>query len=437
VEDRASIAGAVLAVVAFLYWWVTLTPFQDLGGALSPLAEAQGSNIVNQIVAVGIFGAMLALALASGRGSLLLGFRGLLLIVFAWLAIASVLGGADAASFRRLITAFVLCICANVFLLLPRTERQFAGVLAVGGLTVMALCYFGVAFMPMRAIHQASDFSEPLLAGDWRGIFDHKNAAAAAMVVLVCAGLYVANTRSKLLGWSLAVLATFFLVQTGGKTSLGMLPFTLLVAWIIERSGPFLRWIVVLAITAGYSLMTLGTLIFPQMGPLLEGAGIDGTFTGRTDIWSMALEGIRQRLLFGHGFENFWGGESLVYGFREVQSWAVVAPTAHNSYLDITLTGGLVGLALVLLWLVVVPMRNIATALATGNRSPLTRLFIRVWVFGLVLGHMESVYFAAEGGAWFFVIVAVIGLELQARVESRQLDGPRMADAIAARPLPA
>jgi hypothetical protein len=49
---------------------------------------------------------------------------------------------------------------------------------------------------------------------------------------------------------------------------------------------------------------------------------------------------------------------------------------------------------------------------------------------------MESVFFAAEGGAWFFIIVAVIGLELQARVENRQLAGPRLAPPDAA-PLPA
>ncbi|MDO8358594.1 MAG: O-antigen ligase [Devosia sp.] len=416
ISANQSLAGAFLGCLSYLYWWVTITPFADLSGAPSLLASEAGSNLLNQFIALAMFAAMLVIGLQPNKRSLLSSFSGVLLLMFVWLAVASLVGHVEAVSFRRLTMAFVVCVCANVFLLLPRSQAQFAGMLVFSSFVILALSFFGVAFLPSRSIHLDTDVLEPLLAGDWRGLFSHKNAAAPAMVVTIFIGLYYAGVQSRLVGLLLAAAAVVFLYKTGGKTALGLLPVTLIVAWLVEKLGAMLRWTIIVATVGGYGLVTLGSAAFKPIKHLVASLGIDESFTGRTEIWTVALDAIRAKPIFGYGYENFWGSEQVVYGIREEGTWAVTAPTAHNAYLDLAVAGGLVGLAIALIWLVVIPTRHISSAVAADARPGLTRLFIRVWIFCLLLGHLESFYFGAGGGLWFFMMVAVFGLGMQARV---------------------
>src|ERR1700757_33604 len=102
-------------------------------------------------------------------------------------------------------------------------------------LAVLALAYFGVLALPARAIHQSTDAVEGTLARDWRGLFGHKNPASAAMVVIVFAGLYLMRRWSRWLGIVIVALAGYFLLKTGGKTAMGMLPAILVLAAAFER----------------------------------------------------------------------------------------------------------------------------------------------------------------------------------------------------------
>ncbi len=411
--------GAVLAGLTFIYCWVTLTPFKDLGPAMSRVSEDAGSNTLNQIVAALLFGSALLIGTQARFRDMLLKPRWLLVALFGWLVVVSVLGGDPSFSLRRVVLALLIAIGANVFLLLPRSEEQFARILTVCSFIVLGLCYGGVLLLPRLAIHQGTDFLEPMLAGDWRGMFDHKNGAAPAMVILIFIGLFIATRRSRLAGYAIVVLAAVFLWNAGGKTALGMFPLVIIAAWLLERVGRFLRPLIVIATAGGYSLLTLGTVIWEPVRQLVVQFGVDDTFTGRTDIWPIALAGIKAEPLFGYGYDRFWGTENLVYGFREEATWAVTAPSAHNSYLDIALVGGWIGLAMALVWLVVLPTRDLSLAIERGGRSALTRLYTRIWVFCLLIGSMESFFLATNGGVWFTMMVAVFGLRLQAQAQKR------------------
>ena len=414
----------MLAGAIFIYCCVTLTPFKGLGSAVPQLTAENGSNTLNQIVAAGLFGSAFVLGLRGSMRPLLLRPLALLLSLLLWMLMVSAVAGDASFALRRLAMAFLICVGASVFLLLPRSEAQFARLLALCNLIVLGLCYAGVVLVPRLSIHQDTDFLEPALAGDWRGMFDHKNSAAPAMVVLIFIGLYVAAARSRLLGWAIAALALLFLWKTGGKTAIGLLPFAVAVTWLLERARPLVRWIVVLVAVGGYGLLTLGTMVSEPLRQFVVALGIDDSFTGRTDIWQIALDGIRSKPVFGYGYDSFWGTENLVFGFREVTSWAVGAPAAHNSYLDVALSGGVVGLVLTLLWLVVLPTRDLSAATARNGRTPLTRLFTRIWIFCLLLGCMESFFLATNGGVWFCMMVAVFGLRLQARAMRREAGSP-------------
>ena len=84
-----------------------------------------------------------------------------------------------------LIVTIAIMTIANAvaLLLLPMGREHFARLLATGCLIVLAICYAGVLLVPHLSIHLATDIAEPVLAGAWRGAFEHKNGAGATMVL--------------------------------------------------------------------------------------------------------------------------------------------------------------------------------------------------------------------------------------------------------------
>ena len=126
---------------------------------------------------------------------------------------------------------------AGMVLLVPKNPRHFADVMAVVVLIVLVACYLGVALVPPLTIHQASDVLEPELAGDWRGVFGHKNEASAAMVLFVFIGIFVARVRSLGLGAVIVALALPFLYFTHSKTAIAALPLALIVSVIMARAA--------------------------------------------------------------------------------------------------------------------------------------------------------------------------------------------------------
>ncbi len=418
-EDRsAGTAGrALLFLVVLAYYWITLTPFHDLGLASTADPWAGSSNTLNQIFAIVLF---CALAVAVLRHPLLgevVQPRLLLGALLAWFLLTAMLADDPATALRRVVMAGMIIAGASIFLLLPRDERHFARLLGIGLLLLLALAYWGVIFWPARAIHHITDVVEPQLDGLWRGFFSHKNAAAEAMAFMVFAGLFVRARWSRLAGSAIVVLALVFLWQTGGKTALAMLPLILLLAFVFERRRG-LRMPMVVGGLLLFNLAAIGSAVFPSIGGLLDTLGIDASFTDRTDIWQQAFSAIMARPFTGYGFQSYWQTESLVYGGGTLESWAVLAANAHNAYLEAMINAGVPGLVLVVAWLVFRPLGDIARAEAVGNDPLLTRLFMRIWLYGIFAATFESSFFNNAGPIWFFVVMAVFGLRYQARARA-------------------
>ncbi len=409
-QAGASAFPALLFIGTFLFCWISPSPFGDLG------TLEGGSQALDQLVALGL--AVLALGFAASAGLLteLLRPRWIILLAFASLAVSSLAAPEVGTALRRLFVAGLFCVNASLFLLLPRDRKQFAALLALCVGAVIAMSYFGVLALPGRAIHQASDVMEPQLAGDWRGVFDHKNMAAPAMVVLVFFSLYLARRWSRAGGWILAGLAFVFLIQTNGKSALGLLPLSMALGWLLERR-PWLGALVLLTVLAGVNLFTVGTAFDEALRDFVAGLGIDATFTSRADVWNVAMMGITERPWMGHGFQSFWRSEALLTSQAASETWAVTAAHAHNAYLEMLLDGGAIALVLMVVWLIVLPLGDIARAYRRNADRALTRLYVRIWVLGLLVACMESNFFTHVGPMWFSLLVAVFGLNLQARAD--------------------
>jgi O-antigen ligase len=410
----------VLFLATFLLTWFTAAPYADLSAPASAAAGA-GGDLLGQAAMVLLTGALAGFVLLK-RSALVLRVVTLpLILVLAAFAISAAHSAYPDLAMRRLVLAVFIIFQSSVLLLLPYGREHFARLLTVGAIIVLVACYFGVAFMPQLSIHQATDIAEPELAGDWRGFFTHKNGAGAAMVALIFIGIYVYRTWDRLAGIGIAVCAGIFLYFTHSKSPQNLLPVILLLSYLMQRLRHRLpALMLILIVPLAFNLLTLGSVMFGPIHTLVEHLLPDPTFTGRNVIWSFALDHVAQRPLFGFGFESFWGMPDLVADWNYLESWGYRASDAHNGYLNLAVTTGLVGLALTLWWVLAQPFADYWRGRALHPDRPLTTLFLQIWLFTLCLGGFESVYFAGGSALWSLMVTAVVGLRFQTLARSSE-----------------
>jgi O-antigen ligase len=399
-----------LFLATFLLTWFTVSPFPDLSEPES-LAASTGGDVLGQAAMVLLTGALAGFVLIK-RAALVPRVVTLpLVLVLAAFAISAAHSAYPDIGMRRLVLGVFIIFQSSVLLLLPYGREHFARLLTVGAVIVLAACYFGVAFMPQLSIHQATDVAEPALAGDWRGFFTHKNGAGAAMVALIFIGIYVYRTWNRLAGIGIVAFAAIFLHFTHSKSPLNLLPVVLLLSYLIQRlRNPLAALLLILVVPLTLNLLSVGSVMFGPIHSLVEHLLPDPTFTGRNVIWSFALDHVAQRPMFGFGFESFWGMPNLVAEWNYLESWGYRASDAHNGYLNLAVTTGLVGLALTLWWVVAQPFADYWRARALRPDRALTTLFLQIWLFTLCLGSFESVYFAGGSALWSLMVTAVVGL---------------------------
>lgn len=414
--DRA--LRSVLFLANFLLIWITLSPFPDLSDprVLEPVGDG---NALNQIVTLGITVLLASFLLIKHTRAALVAVTLPLILTFVWFVVSVLFATyPDLAGRRLLLAAFTVCNSVAL-LLLPLSREHFARLLALAALVILGLCYAGVLLRPQYSIHQATDVVEPILAGNWRGAFTHKNGAGAAMAVLIFIGIFVARVSSRMLGIAITALAAFFLVFTQAKSPLGMLPLVLLMAYlVVHLRSPALKVLLVVGTPLALNLLTIGSVAFPGIEALLESFMSDTSYTGRDEIWEFALNHIAQRPVTGFGFQAFWGTSELVVDGNIRESWGYRASDAHNAYLNLAVMTGVVGLLIALVWIVAQPLADVIHNQASRT-DPLTLLFVQIWLLGLMLAAFESVFFAGGGGLWAMMIMSIVGLRYLATMPLR------------------
>ncbi|WP_082528806.1 O-antigen ligase [Methylobacterium sp. Leaf466] len=407
--------GAVLLAATLVFYFVSTNPFVDLTAAASVDPATDQSNTLNQLVFLSLTGGLWLFALASPMRGEIAQPRALLAAVTLWFLAASAVSDHPDLAIKRTVLAILTCVNASVIVFLPRSEARFARILTACVALTLAVAYLGVLFLPNLSIHQFSELREPMNAGLWRGHFTHKNAASTVMVMISFIGLYAFRRGLRLVGATVFVLAVVFLLHAGGKTATAALPAILLMSWMFER-WRLLRIPLVIGGVAAINTMTLGSATVPAIRDLVAALGIDPTFTNRSDIWKIGVDAVAQKPVFGHGFQLFWQTGDMVYRAGRGEDWAAAAYNGHNAYLDSAITTGIPGLILTLLFVIVVPLRGLVRSPAT-RYTPLSKLYVDIWLYGLFTACVESILFSSGSVLWFMMLVAIAGLRLQGRAD--------------------
>jgi exopolysaccharide production protein ExoQ len=209
------------------------------------------------------------------------------------------------------------------------------------------------SFIAIALLPQAATVTGDYYTHAWRGCFTDKNELGMSCAEAIIMSVYAWRRRYGPRWLAALVIAAFVVLLIGAESKtpivvmLAALYAALLVTALRRRSGP--------GLFTGYVLLLLGlaTAAFLSVAwqDVLAALGRDPTFTNRTRIWQLALEYIAHRPWLGYGYGAFWREDS----FDAQVFWTALGfktPHAHNSWLEMALGIGWIGVGIaVLSWL--------------------------------------------------------------------------------------
>lgn len=429
--DRWVVAGAaILLVLMLLYILIGSKPYAH-EVHLDPLTGATEMSPINRYVWLAL-GALSVPLLWFRRGDIVPALKQFwpLLALLVWFGLTTRWALDPGASNRRLLLyALNVVICMAIAFGLKDMRRTHA-TMAVACAIVVAIDMASWIIIPERSMTDLG------LAA----IHSHKNTLGAVMLLsgFVCGTYAWSQTgwRGRLFWWGVTLCAIALLIASRSKTSLGIFfalaAFTPAFVLLLSR-----RPIEILAVGATVA-MTLVLLLFGWLGyayaigadPIDPVRGV--TFTQRTDVWAFVIHEISLHPVGGVGFGSLWDVNPRVQPSLQTDYWFArpdaFTNQAHNGYLDIAATTGLVGLAgamfLLIRWMLrgVLLLRDEATAWPTDRRGLAAAMALGIFPL-LMFGHnwLESSYWTAN--AIFGSLILMVGIQMDLTWSKRSAAG--------------
>lgn len=283
--------------------------------------------------------------------------------------------------------------------------------------TLLILVVVSVIAIPIipGAVHQGNEIFQSGLAGNWKGIFIHKNHAGPAAAVLVFL-LISKLLQSRQIIWLIFFAVAFvFLYFTKSKTSLGFLFPAALFAFLYYKVSafPIMRKIACIFILA---FVPIFIFMIDFIIVIFEGI-LDNpeAFTGRSTMWNLLYQLISDHFFLGVGFGAVWRvGDGMLlaqYAYGWVD-WVFTYTHGHNGYLDVTAAIGFVGLLVTLYFL----FFKTAVKLSASTSTDFPTFFWCTCIFIFVIFHnfLETSLYSASEGIWlvFLIVFFTVFLKL-------------------------
>lgn len=247
--------------------------------------------------------------------------------------------------------------------------------------------------------------------GMWRGVFVHKNLLGQTMAcgALGWALIGLAEAGQRLLAIVMFSVCSTLVVLSNSITSAVVLVLVLAALPLIRfASEGSMRAFGVLAAT-GIVVPIVITNFDRTMEPLLLEAGRDPSLTGRTRIWASAIDAIRERPLLGYGHSAYWLDADVARRMEQELYWS--PPYAHNGYLDLFLSVGVVGFLLFMLSLIASGRNALTYArMSDGNSgSSFPAAFL---LFFVLYNSAESITGVQTGYVWILYVAVSVSLAM-------------------------
>lgn len=365
----------VLSVIFLLFF------AEEINIAIQPV-------IINTIT----YGTVVLLVIGRLKRFAYVATRDVSLLLLVGVAVASVLWSASLSNTVAEIRAVVRSILFGVYLAMQYTPREQIRLLSwITGIAMILSFTLGLA-LPSYAVSDGSFNSA------WQGIFLHKQTLGrytsfTASIFLITAFDKKSNRWFALAGLCLAVI---LILLSQSKT--GLVAFILLLLQMPlyriakqKRARALYMVVVFLLLTTVAIIISLNleTIVVDLLGKNIE-------FNGRTPVWKLAIEKGMERPFLGYGYAGFW--TSKASDFVIMNTWYSISEDvvkhtltfhAHNSFIDLFLQLGFIGLILFMCTLITVMIRVVQLIFITRNIE-------YFWMFQFLAVYL--VYGMVEGG---------------------------------------
>ena len=415
----------------FVSFWILLIPllfFATKGGFLHPNDPAHMGEYTTSISSetatqdrieqIGIWLICLALMLPKVReifGDL---FKFKLIMALPLLAILSAAWAPEPfESFRRGIYLLLTVVFGMYLAERYGPEQQMRLLLYVG---------YAAAILSLAVVVVAPRYGLGF-AGEWKGIFGHKNDLGVFMIFLLTPAFHLRSTSVGMqVGRALYILTGLVLIYKSESKTAWVICLTYMAYVFAARYvGRFKRIDQAFLVLFAASLVLLvGFVVYQNLDVLTGILGKNATFSGRTRIWTAVMTSISKRPMLGYGYGGFWRGLTGESG-NVISYVGFGVPHAHSGYLNIWLQIGAVGLGLFLTSLCIA-LRNVF-ACFKPNR-PMWVDWYAGLVLLIILSNLDESYILnINEMTTILFVMAYIGLYRFARTHTDSLADNRVA----------
>lgn len=327
-------------------------------------------------------------------------------LMTAW-CLVTVFGAIEPAiAFRRLVlSSIVVYTTFNLFISVG-VQRSIE--LLRYTLAFLILASLISVFIVPGAVHPPTE-SDKALVGAWKGLFFHKNIAAAMSANAIIVFVFSFINRRNVFDAVMIMVSLIFIAGTLGKTAPVLLLFSLGMGlfYYYLLGFPQRRLLYVVANVVIFGLLALFVLVFQDR--IFSVLSDPESFTGRVAIWDMVFRYISDNPFTGAGYGSFWQiGTSSPVNQMTSLSWLIHTSHSHNGFLELLATTGFPGLGFGILALVIVPFSKFMNA--DSNFRSMKAMLYGIWLFALLFNFMETQIFTRDRQIWLMLIIVISSL---------------------------
>ncbi len=319
----------------------------DFSRSQDAALETDAVDPLHRFAWIALFAASLPVAAMQWRQSLrLLVASWPLLLLYAYFGLSIAWALDPGVSFRRWLLTMIQLLLGTV--LLSGLRRASTLHLLIAGVCVAGAVADLLAYAVAPGYAMAEDgFVGLQLQKNLTGLLMMYGCLAAATAYALVQGRAL---RSGIV--AAVVLMLGLLIASKSTTSQAvvlMTPAVVVAMLLFARIGRFAAWGIVASVLALLAAIVFGYLAWCGMtGADPHAPFADWTFTSRTDIWWFVIDEIKKRPMLGAGYGSFWAIDPAVQPSLKSDDWFgtyAIINEAHDGYLDLLASGGIVGLA--------------------------------------------------------------------------------------------
>ena len=274
---------------------------------------------------------------------------------------------------------------------------------------IIYVAFWAALLLNASALPLSSAYDE---FGFFRGVLGNKNTLGSVAVPAILVGMAIGPwlkvpwsniLRLLYLGVWLAIL-----ILSVSRTSWALLLAVpaLFIAISLASYATRMSFLATSIVIFGLGLVSYGVAYGILGYSPLDLVAPGTTLNGRTEIWSfMAQEIGKSDLILGSGFGAFWGVGYGAANLSSVYEYIHLLNQAHNGYIDVLASLGVVGLALCLMVFVC------AAAASEQFRRDDPYLYRLVWfllLFAFLHNAMESSALVPFNSVWHLTLFAIV-----------------------------